>query len=189
MCSTKSMGWLIIPLILGFFVTSIFIQVQIEDPTEVLTVNPNGATGTALVAYHAGLTSFQRDVTLAFARGLASNDWRCELTTVSRDAPTDLSAYDLLVLGTPAYAFKPAGPVMRYLERLGDLGGLPTALIATGGGTTAPTMSALANGVEEANGTTIELLELWQVAPNEEMHGISDAIEIAEQTGASIELP
>jgi len=189
MCSTKSMGWLMIPLILGFFVTSIFVQVQIEDPSETTCVNPTGGTGTALVAYHPGLTSFQRDVALAFAHGLVSSDWRCDVTTVSREAPTDLSGYDLLVLGTPAYAFKPAGPVMRYLKRLGDLGGLPTMLIVTGAGTTAPAASVLADAVAEANGTTIELLELWKMAPNEEMHGISDAIEIAERAGAAIQLP
>ena len=189
MCSAKSLAWLMVPLILGFFVTSVFVQVQIEDPSELMSVNPSGATGSALVAYHAGLTSFQRDVTLAFARGLAANDWRCDVTTVSREAPTDLSGYGLLVLGAPTYAFEAAGPVTRYLERLGDLGGVPIVLLVTGAGTTAPAASALADAVAEANGVMIELLELWKMAPNEEIHGISDAIEIAEQTGASIELP
>ncbi|GAG23029.1 unnamed protein product, partial [marine sediment metagenome] len=60
MCSPKSMSWLLMPLILGFFVTSIFVQVQVSVPSEAVTVNPTGATGTALVVYHPGLSSFQK---------------------------------------------------------------------------------------------------------------------------------
>ena len=189
MCSPKSMVWLMVPLILGFFMTSIVVQVQTCVPSEVVTVNPTGATGTAFVAYHAGLSCFQKDVTFAFVRGLVSNGWQCDVTTASREAPADLSGYDLLVLGAPTYAFKPARPITQYLERIGDLGGLPTVLIVTGGGATERAASVLADSVTEANGTSIELLELWQDAPNEEIHGISDAMEIAERAGASIELP
>ena len=189
MGSPKSMVWWMLPLILGFFVTSIFIQVQTCDPSEVVTLNPTGATGTAFVAYHAGLSSFQEDVTSAFVRGLVSSDWRCDVTTASREAPADLSGYDLFVLGAPTYAFKPARPVTQYLERVGDLGGLPTVLLVTGAGTTERAASALADTVTEANGIPIEVLELWQAASNEEIYGTSDAIEIAERAGASIELP
>ena len=189
MCSPKSMVWLMVPLILGFFMTSIVVQVQTCVPSEVVTVNPTGATGTAFVAYHAGLSSFQKDATFAFVRGLVSNGWQCDVTTASLEAPADLGGYDLLVLGAPTYAFKPANPIKRYLKLVGDLGGLPTVLLVTGAGSTERAASVLTDYVAEANGTTIELLELWQAAPNEEIYGISDAIEIAERAGASIELP
>jgi len=189
MGSPRSMVWWMLPLILGFFVTSIFVQVQICVPGEVVAVNPTGATGAAFIAYHGGLSSFQEDVTSAFVRGLVSSGWRCDVTTASREAPADLRGYDLLVLGAPTYAFKPARPITQYLERIGDLGGLPTVLLVTGAGTTARAASVLADTVAEANGATIEVLELWQAAPNEEIHGISDAMEIAERAGASIELP
>ena len=189
MCSPKSMVWLMLPLILGFFVGSIGVQMQTCVPSEVVTVNPDGATGAAFVAYHAGLSNFQKGVTLAFVRGLVSNGWRCDVTTASREAPMDLSAYDLLVLGAPTYAFKPADPIRRYLKLVGDLGGLPTVLLVTGAGTTERAASVLADTVTEANGTTIEVLELWQAAPNEEVHGLSDAAEIAERAGASLMLP
>ncbi len=189
MGSPKSMVWLMLPLILGFFVTSIFVQVQTCVPSEVVTVNPAGTTGAAFVAYHAGLSSFQEDVTMAFVRGLVSSDWRCDVTTASREGPTDLSAYDLLVLGAPTYALKPARPITQYLERVDDLNGLPTVLIVTAAGTTERAASILANAVTDVKGTTIDVLELWQAAPNEEIHGISDATEIAERAGAAIELP
>jgi len=189
MCSPKSMIWWMLPVMLGFFMTSIFVQVQTSVPSEVVTVNPDGVTGTALVVYHPGLTSFQKDVTFAFVGGLVSNDWHCDVTTASREALTDLDGYELLVLGAPTYAFKPAGPVKRYLDTLGNLNGLSTALVVTGAGTTTRSASLLVDNVLEANGNVIELLELWQVAPNEEVHGSSDAVEIAETAGESIVLP
>ena len=189
MDSPKSMVWWMIPVILGFFMGSIVLQIQTCVPSEVVTVNPDGATGTAFVAYHAGLSSFQKDVTMAFVRGLVSNGWRCDVTTASREAPMDLSAYDLLVLGAPTYAFKPANPLRRYLTLAGDLGGLPTVLLVTGAGTTENAASVLAGYVTDANGTTIDVLELWQAAPSEEVDGLSDAMEIAERAGESIVLP
>ncbi len=189
MCSPKSMIWWMLPVMLGFFMTSIFVQVQTSVPSEVVMVNPDGVIGTALVVYHPGLTSFQKDVTFAFVGGLVLNDWHCDVTTASREAPTDLDGYELLVLGAPTYAFKPAGPIKRYLESVGDLDGLPTVVFVTGAGTTERSASLLVDNVLETNGNVIELLELWQVAPNEEIHGISDAMEIAEMAGASIVLP
>ena len=189
MCSPRSVVAWIIPVLLGFFMTSIFVQVQTSVPSQVVTVNPDGASGVAFVIYHPGLTDFQKDVTFAFVQGLVSNDWRCDVTTASREAPTDLSGYQLLVLGAPTYAFKPAGPISRYIESAGDLDGLPTVIVLTGAGTTERSASLLADSVAEANGTLIEVLELWQIAPNEETHGSSDAMAIAEKAGASLVLP
>jgi len=189
MFSPKSMVWWVVPLMLGVFMTAILVQVQVAVPSEVVTVNPDGAIGTALVVYHPGLTGFQKDVTFAFVGGLVSSDWRCDVTTASRETPTDLATYSLLVLGTPTYAFKPAGPIKRYLESVGDLRGMPTALTVTGAGSTERSVSLLVDHVMEANGIPIEVLELWHAAPNEEMHGSSDAMEIAERVGASIALP
>jgi len=189
MCSPKSMVWLMLPLILGFFMTSIFVQVQTCVPSEVVSVNPTGTTGAAFIAYHAGLSSFQEDVTMAFVRGLVSSGWKCDVTTASREGSADLSGYDLLVLGAPTYALKPARPITQYLERVGALNGLPTVLIVTAAGTTERAASILADAVTKAAGIPIELLELLQAGPNEEIHGISHAMEIAERVGAAIELP
>ena len=64
-------------------------------------------------------------ITRAFSEGLVSNGWRVDVTTASKEAPTDLTGYDLLVLSAPTYDWVPAKPIQRYLERLGDLGGQP----------------------------------------------------------------
>ncbi len=189
MCSPKSMSWIMIPLILGFFIGSILVRVQVDVPTGVTTFNPTGSKGSALVVYHPGLSDFQEDVTRAFIEGLVEAGWRCDLTTASRRTPEKLDDYDLLVLGAPTYEWRPASPVKRYVERLGDLGGIPTALILTGGGSTARAASLFVELVQVANGTVIEMLEIWQGAPNEELHGIPDPLVIARRAGAELVLP
>ncbi len=60
----------------------------------------------------------------AYIAGLADADWSVMVSTASVDAPTSVSDFDLLVLGSPTYAWKPAGPITRYLGRLGELSGL-----------------------------------------------------------------
>ena len=62
-----------------------------------------------------------KDVVYAFADGLVENDWRVEVTTASSQAPTDLSAYSLLVLGSPVYADIPSATIKRHVERIGGL--------------------------------------------------------------------
>jgi hypothetical protein len=189
MCSTKTMSWIMIPLILGFFLSSIFVRVQLDVATETVTINPTGTTGNALVVYHPGQSSFQKDVTSAFVEGLVGSGWTCDVTTASREAPGELGDYDLLVLGAPTYQWKPASPIRRYIARLGELDRMPTALVLTGGGSTARAASLFVEYVEEANGNVIEMLEIWQGAPNEGLHGISDPLEIATRAGAAVTGP
>lgn len=189
MCSTKLMPWIMIPLIVGFFFGSILIRVELDVTTEMKTINPAGAVGDALVVYHPGQSSFHTDVTNAYVDGLVSSGWRCDVVTASREAPSELSDYDLLVLAAPTYRFRPASSVGRYIERVGDLAGMPTALLLTGAGSTALAASIFVGQVEAANGTVIEIVEIWQAAPNEEIHGISDPVELSRRAGAAITLP
>jgi len=183
------MSWLMIPLVLGFFLGSILIGVQVDVPTEIVSVHPSGTVGTVLVVYHPGQSRFHEDVTNAFIEGLVEADWRCDVTTASREAPVEIGDYDLLVLGAPTYEWRPATPIRRYIERLGDLERIPTVLVLTGAGSTAQAASLFVEYVEGANGAVVEMLEIWQVAPNEELHGISDPIEIARRAGAGINRP
>jgi len=189
MCSPKSMSWIMLPLIVGFFLGSIIAQTQIDVRSDVVTVNGGGAAGRALIVHHPGLSSFHADVMAAFVDGLAERDWQCDRTTASRSAPGDLAGYDLLVLGAPTYAWKPASPIARYIERLGDLGGIPTAVLLTSAGPNAEVVAAFAARVEAANGLVVEALEIRQAAPNEEIHGIPDGLEIARRAGAAVAIP
>jgi hypothetical protein len=65
-------------------------------------INPTG-NKTALVVYQEGLTAYSKDISYAFANGLAECGWRVEITTASPQAPSNLSKNSLLVLGTPTY--------------------------------------------------------------------------------------
>jgi hypothetical protein len=160
-----------------------------EVVSEVEVLNSGGTAGTALVVYHPGKSPFQEKASHDFADGLASNGWRVEITTASDQAPTDLSGYDLLVLGAPTYDWFPAKRIQRYLKGLGDLGGQPIVVIISGLGFTDLSLQKMEDLVREANGDVVKSLVLWSAAPNEEMYGISDPAEIMRQGAKDIPLP
>lgn len=190
MSSTKrrSMVLLVVLVVLAAAGALSYLWLNKEVVSEVEVRNPEGDAGTALVVYHPGKSDFQEKVTYAFAEGLASNGWRVEITTASSQTPTDLAGYDLLVLGGPTYWFAPNRPIRRYLSRLGDLGGQPTATIITAMGAGERSISIMEQEVREANGELVKSLILYTMRPNEELYGINDAVEIATQAAKEIPL-
>ena len=164
-----------------------------EVVSEVETLNPDGETGAALVVYHPGKSDFQRRVFAGFAEGLVANGWKVELTTPSPQAPTDLAAYDLLVLGGPTYGFKPNRPILKYLARLGDLEGKPTVTIITALGMGERSTEMMQQLVREANGDLIEALILYKARPNDEDNPVGGsqnqdvAVEMAIQAALEID--
>ena len=150
--------------------------------TQLVIKNPNGDK-TALILYSKGLSSFAHDVSYAFADGLVSNSWKVEITTPSNEAPINLSKYSLLVLASNTYGFNPDKTTTRHLERIGDLEGIETVLITLGAGSAEQSQQALENLVETSNGTIIESLLLYTMAPNE---GDNSPTEIANQTAREI---
>jgi hypothetical protein len=158
-----------------------------EVVSEVKTLNPQG-TARALVVYHPGRSELQERANVAFAEGLAANGWRVDLTTASRQAPTDLSGYDLLVLGTPTYDWAPSGRILRYLKSLGDLQGQRTVLIVSAMRMTEQALPALEKRVRRANGEVVKSLPLWTNG-NERMYGIGSPEEIMRQKAGEIPMP
>jgi len=150
--------------------------------TELVVKNPDGSKA-ALILYHPGLSSFSHDVAYAFADGLVSNGWRVEIATPSVEAPTDLSKYDLLVISSNTYAFSPDAPTTRHLERIGDLEGIPTVVVTLGAGSAEQSQQVFEELVESHNGTIIESLLLYSMAPNE---GDKSATEIAYEVAKGI---
>ena len=110
-------------ILLAAVVARLYVRASREIVSEIAILNPKGSTGTALLVYSAGLGGFLARVSRAFAEGLVANDWRVEMTTASVQAPTDLSGYDLLILGGHTYFWTPDRVIQRYLSRLGDLAG------------------------------------------------------------------
>lgn len=177
------LGTVLVILVVGVGLFYFAASQEVVSGIEVLN---RGGQGTALVVYHPGFTDFHERVTSAFADGLVSNGWRVEMTTASPRAPTDLSSYDLLVLGGPAYFWTPNVPIESYLRRLGDLGGKRTAIIITAMGMGGPSISATERLVQAANGDLGTSLLLYSLAPNEGIYGMNDPEQIAYQVAKGI---
>ena len=168
--------------LLGFMVNQ-------EIASEVEVLNPEGKTGTALLVYHPGKSGYQEMIIGAYSEGLMANGWRVDITTASREAPRDLSHYDLLVLSAPTYDWEPAKPIQRYLEGLGDLGGQATVVIISAAGRTTESLSFLEDMVMKANGDLVGSYALKIIVPNRVEYGIDDAEEIMYQGALEVPLP
>ena len=162
------MAWIIVPVILIAAVVWLEYGRNRDVVTEVKALNLGGEAGTALVVYHPGKSDFQHQVFSGFAEGLVSSGWRVEITTPSVQAPTDLSGYDLLVLGGPTYGFTPNRPIKRYLKRLGALRGQRTVTIITGLGAGERSSAIMQKLVREAGGELVDALLLYKARPNDE---------------------
>lgn len=133
---------------------------EVVSPVEVL--NSTGSKNVLLV-YHPGLSSFSHDLSFAFAEGLVSNGWRTEITTASSQTPVNLKDYDLLVLSWPIYDFGPGPTITNYIKRVGDLQGIQTIIITTGGGLDPlNAQEAMKNIVEGANGNIKAALTIFR---------------------------
>jgi len=192
----RSMMVLIIVLVILVAAVGLsYLWLNKEVVSEVKVLNPGGDVGTALVVYHPGKSDFHDRVTSGFAEGLVSNGWRVEITTPSFQAPTDLSSYDLLVLGGPTYWFTPNRPIRRYLSRLGDLGGQRTVTIITAMGAGGRSTSIIEKQVREANGDLVNALLLYKMRPNDDNNYVNSkqnqalAVEMATQAAKEIPLP
>lgn len=135
--------------------------------TPVTVRHPEGRAS-ALVVYHPGISTFPHDIADGFAAGLAEAGWRVAITTASVSAPVALGEYDLLVVLAPTYWWTPARPVLRYVDRLEDLGGKPVAVLVTGLGSTHRSQRVLEAAVRERGGTVAFARSFWTAAPNKE---------------------
>ena len=149
-----------------------------EVVSEIDVINEEGGK-TALVVYQPGFSSFPRDVSYAFADGLASSGWRVEITTASPQSPSDLSKYSLLVLGFPSYGSTPGTAIVNYVNRVENLEGINTVIISCAGGTSRTSIDTLKQQVQAANGTFYDSLSLSTEDSN-------TAIESARQAGSNI---
>jgi len=164
--------------VLGF----VLFKINSDYVSGIDVLNADGSE-TALIIYHPGLSSFMKDVVYAFADGLVETGWRVEITTASSQAPTDLSEYSLLVLGSPVYAGNPSPTIKRHVERIGDLQGIDTVVLVTSGGSSGISEASMQQTVEEHNGTIETVLPLFTSAPNE---GDGNPLDIAEQAGRDL---
>jgi len=162
-------------------------SVNREVISSVDVINPKGTEGKALVVYHSK-TNFTKKVSYAFANGLADKGWKVDITTASSKAPTDLSGFDLLVLGSPTYEWRPSQRIQDYLKMLGDLKDKPTVVIIVGEGYTVLSLPTMEKLVKQANGKLVKSLALWKLRPNIVNGEIKNPEEIARQAAQELKL-
>jgi hypothetical protein len=168
---------LITGLILSIVIVTSLNSVEIIRDLEIQ--NPDGTKGTVFVVFRPGLTGFNEGVVNEFVRGLVDSDWRVEVTTCSSQTPTNVTLYDLIVLGSPVNGAKPHASMLEYLTRI-DFLGKPVVLILTSGGLGGTGMDYFGNATIAANGV---ILAEMQYAILE-----SDAGSRAYTTGTEISL-
>ncbi|UCC63213.1 MAG: hypothetical protein JSV36_21170 [Anaerolineae bacterium] len=189
------MLWIVLLIFLAAAGIGSYLWLNKEVVSEIEVQNPAGNVGTALVVYHPGRGSFHRRVISGFVEGLVSSGWRVEVATASPRAPSDLSGYDLLVLGSPTYWFTPSWPIRRYLRRLGNLGSQRTATVVTGIGAGGRSTALLEKQVQEAGGNLAKALLLYWMRPNDDDNYVDTeqnktlAVEMAIQAAREIPLP
>jgi hypothetical protein len=160
--------WILVLGVLAVAWVSSYLWLNAETVSGIEVQNPAGEVGTALVVDHPGRGSFHARVVSGFVEGLVAGGWRVETITASGQAPTDLSGYDLLVLGSPTYWFAPSWPIRRYLDRLGDLAGQVTVIIITGMGAGERSAFLMQRKVQEANGELVSGLLFYRLRPNDD---------------------
>jgi menaquinone-dependent protoporphyrinogen IX oxidase len=80
---------------------------------------PNGTpVGQAIVVYDPGLTGGAKDVATKVGYGLQDAGYNVTLAGVKSGAAADIAGYDVVVVGGPIYAGKPAKSIQDYLSSL-----------------------------------------------------------------------
>lgn len=165
--------------VVGVLVWNFVLMPWVNQPvvSDITSLNADGETGRAFVVYHPGRSDLQEQAVNGFVNGLVEADWQVDLTTASAETPTDLSGYNLLVVGAQSYTWAPARPVQDYLRRVGDLNSLPVIAILSGLGETGPANDVMLELVEEVNGDLVTIHNIWQLRPIDDLYGTDDPYE------------
>jgi hypothetical protein len=158
-----------------------------EVVSQVTRHNAGGTSGSAFVVYHPGRSDLQTRTVNGFVEGLVQAGWAVDVTTASAQTPVDMSAYDLLVLGAQAYTWSPARPVQDYLARVGDLNGLPVVALLSGLGETGPANTVMRDLITASNGTLLDIYNVWQLRPIDDLYGTDDPFEAMRQTALNVQ--
>lgn len=94
---------------------------------------PNGnATGKALIVYSPGLTGGAKDVATKIGYTLQDSGYDVTLAGIKSIAAADIASYDLVVVGGPIYAGKPANTIQAYLNSLTQPAGVEVGVFGYG---------------------------------------------------------
>jgi hypothetical protein len=140
---------------------------------------PPAAARRCLIVHHPGRSGYQTQLHRAFAATLAAEGWHVDLVSAHEGNRVDAANYDLMMFGAPCYNFRPARPLLDYLQRLPFPAGQRVGVVLTGGGRTESAMRWLQRELERRGAHVVAALEIWTSRPHVERHGLDDPFEIA----------
>ena len=111
--------WLILGIILAIIVLVVVFAYLIGyfSSSSTVTLNPEGnVSGKALIVYDPGLSGGTKTAAFQMAKVLNSKSYEVTVAGVRSNEASDLSGYDVLIVGSPTYGAKPTGAIESYLN-------------------------------------------------------------------------
>lgn len=94
---------------------------------------PSGTpAGKALVVYNPGLFGAAKDAATKIADDLKTDGYEVDLAGIKSAAASNVTGYDIIVVGGPVYGGKVSSSVQSYLKDLTPLAGTKVGAFATG---------------------------------------------------------
>ena len=146
--------------------TWISIAVEIEAPFRQEILNRGGQHKALIIFHPSWIDHFQDDLTSHFARGLGKAGWTVDRVTASSANPPNVEGYDLVVLGTNTYYWRPDLPTKSLLAKLNLKTKLCVGLVS-GAGSTGRAERVLKEAIERAHGTVSDIHSFWLWRPND----------------------
>jgi hypothetical protein len=148
-------------------------------------VNSVGQTGSALIVYHPGGSSFQSQITKGFARGLAQEGWRIKIITTGSKAVTNFKKYDLVIFSSPTYDWLPSRRIMKYIKEIPSLKEVPTAVIVSAVRSTEQSQPVLEKAVKDKGAKLVGSYVIW-TSGSKRIYGIDDPVEAMRREGGKL---
>jgi flavorubredoxin len=83
------------------------------------TIKPDGTiTGKALIVYDPGFTGGTKTAAFYMAEDLKSKGYEVKVAGLRSSDSSDVSGYNVLIVGSPTYGDNPTGPIKSYLNSL-----------------------------------------------------------------------
>jgi len=113
----------------------VFLDLAAYTATGAETLSPTGTSvGKALVVYDPGLSGAAKDVASKMANRLQSNGYTVDFAGIKSGVATNLSGYNIIVVGGPIYAGGPTNSVKTFLNSLNPAQGVKVGVFGSGQG-------------------------------------------------------
>jgi hypothetical protein len=174
---------LIIGGISGWYIIDKAMQ---ETITPLRTLNPASSGPKAIIIYSPGVSDFHLKITDSFASGLIDSGWKVDIVTASSQTITDLSDYNLLVIGGPIHGKLPSQALMEYMDRISSLNGIRVYAILSSLGGRPQGEQYISDWISSRGGVESGVLSLSTMSKNTPVDGATEAVDIAYKTALSI---